>query len=85
MIFHEDLDTGTVRSYIRSRKIRLAGNMKLKIYGNLSCKSGKRMDRKNRVFFASEEEAIRENFRPCGHCLKEKYKVWKDGSFSRTN
>ncbi|MDP3667251.1 MAG: Ada metal-binding domain-containing protein, partial [Sediminibacterium sp.] len=42
----------------------------------LQCKSGKRMNRKNRVFFASESEAIKNDFRPCGHCMKIEYKKW---------
>ena len=31
----------------------------------------------NRVFFSSEAEAIEEGYRPCGHCLEEKYKEWQ--------
>lgn len=57
----------------------MGGNLKLKIYGKLNCKSGKRMKKQNRVFFSSEEEAIEHNFRPCGHCMKSKYKTWKNG------
>ncbi|MBN7813567.1 metal-binding protein [Algoriphagus sp. H41] len=53
-----------------------AGNSKLRIYGKLSCTSGKRMKRENRVFFRSEKEAIENGFRPCEHCMKEKYKQW---------
>lgn len=37
------------------------------------------MKRKNRVFFETEKEAIKNAFRPCGHCMKEKYKHWKNG------
>ncbi|WP_255400714.1 Ada metal-binding domain-containing protein [Siphonobacter sp. SORGH_AS_0500] len=51
--------------------------MKLKIYGDLGCSSGKRMRKENRVFFHSEAEALQHYYRPCGHCLKEKYKAWK--------
>ncbi|WP_335904580.1 Ada metal-binding domain-containing protein [Leptospira venezuelensis] len=65
---------------IRKRKLDFAGNLKLKIYGTLSCESGKRMKKENRIFFSSEKEAISLGFRPCGHCLKEKYKVWKHGT-----
>jgi methylphosphotriester-DNA--protein-cysteine methyltransferase len=35
------------------------------------------MKTENRVFFSSEEEAINSGYRPCGHCLPEKYKLWK--------
>jgi methylphosphotriester-DNA--protein-cysteine methyltransferase len=34
----------------------------------------------NRVFFESKKEALAENFRPCGHCMKADYKKWKNGS-----
>ncbi len=67
-----------IRSLIRQGAIVLAGNKKLKIYGTLRCVSGKRMLPANRVFFASEQEAIAAGFRPCGHCLREKYLAWKN-------
>jgi methylphosphotriester-DNA--protein-cysteine methyltransferase len=35
------------------------------------------MKMENRVFFASEKEAVDEGYRPCGHCMKEQYKLWK--------
>ena len=31
----------------------------------------------NRVFFATEDEAIKAGYRPCGNCTKEKYREWK--------
>jgi len=52
------------------------GNEKLKVYGNLACKSGKQMKKENRVFFISEKEAIKQGYRPCGHCMKIKYHQW---------
>jgi methylphosphotriester-DNA--protein-cysteine methyltransferase len=55
----------------------LAGNQRLKIYGRLNCFSGKRMKNENRVFFRDEEEAVEAGYRPCGHCFKKKYWVWK--------
>ena len=33
---------------------------------------------KHRVFFLNEETAILAGYRPCGVCLKEKYKIWKN-------
>lgn len=33
-----------------------------------------------RVFFASEQEALSCGYRPCGHCLREKYRQWKETS-----
>lgn len=62
---------------IQSGEILFAGNKRLKIYGTLRCKSGKRMKTNNRVFFASEKEALDLGYRPCGHCLKQKYEDWK--------
>lgn len=79
MIQHYEISDSDLRSKIKRQDIRLGGNKKLKIYGLLNCKSGKRMKRENRVFFSTEKEAIENGFRPCGHCLKTKYKNWKNG------
>ncbi|WP_262897500.1 Ada metal-binding domain-containing protein [Algoriphagus aestuariicola] len=65
-----------LRTFIRKGELTFAGNSKLKIYGKLSCGSGKRMKAENRVFFTSEAEALERNFRPCGHCMKEEYERW---------
>ncbi|MDF1666742.1 MAG: Ada metal-binding domain-containing protein [Planctomycetota bacterium] len=56
--------------------VRWGGHRPLKIYGRLDCWSGRRMLRRNRVFFVSLEEAETWGYRPCGHCMKEKYKEW---------
>ena len=83
MIDHSDLGEGSferlrkLKEMIDNGDIALAGNKRLKIYGTLSCKSGKRMLHNNRTFFSSENEAINHGFRPCGHCMAEKYKKWK--------
>ncbi|MCP9763259.1 metal-binding protein [Lacihabitans soyangensis] len=69
MIRHDDINPAELRKQIRQKKITFGGNVKLKIFGKLNCKSGKRMFKQNRVFFCSEEEALERNFRPCGHCL----------------
>jgi methylphosphotriester-DNA--protein-cysteine methyltransferase len=68
MIRHSEIDNATLHSLIRSRSILLAGNRKLRIYGTLHCRSGKRMKVSNRVFFASEEEALNFGFRRCKKC-----------------
>ena len=68
-----------LKSLIEKGQIVLGGNKQLKIYGTLSCKSGKRMKTENRVFFSSEKEAIGQGYRPCGHCMKSEYQKWKDG------
>jgi methylphosphotriester-DNA--protein-cysteine methyltransferase len=75
---HTEISATVLRSKIRSREINFGGNSKLKIYGLLSCSSGKRMKTENRVFFKSEKEALENNYRPCGHCMREKYKQWKN-------
>jgi len=77
MTIHEQITDVLLRRKIMRKEIILGGNKKLKIYGTLHCQSGKRMLRKNRVFFNSEEEALQNGYRPCGHCLSEKYKIWK--------
>jgi len=76
MKMHDELSPGEVRTQIKNKAICFAGNKKLKIFGRLNCKSGKRMLRKDRVFFKTAYEAKKSGFRPCGHCLKEKYKLW---------
>ncbi len=58
-------------------EITLAGNAQLKIYGLLACSSGKRIKSVNRVFFQNEQEAIAQGYRPCGHCLRSLYQIWK--------
>lgn len=79
MIQHSEISDSDLRSKIKRQEIRFGGNIKLKIYGLLNCKSGKRMKKENRVFFSTENEAIKSNFRPCGHCMKTEYKKWKNG------
>lgn len=83
MIRHIDLgDTAFTRSkklkpLVDKGQVQFGGNAKLKIYGTLSCRSGKRMKPENRVFFGSEKEAIAVGYRPCGHCMVMEYRKWK--------
>ncbi|REC65855.1 metal-binding protein [Chryseobacterium flavum] len=77
MLQHTQLSDFSLKSKIHSREIRFAGNKKLKIYGLLRCTSGKRMKKENRVFFGSAEEAVQNNYRPCGNCMKKEYNIWK--------
>jgi methylphosphotriester-DNA--protein-cysteine methyltransferase len=76
MIKHSDIPASALRGKIKRREIVFAGNRKLKIYGHLSCASGKRMKPVNRVFFATEAAAIAHGFRPCAHCMYTAYKRW---------
>nr|WP_225586993.1 Ada metal-binding domain-containing protein [Algoriphagus sp. Y33] len=74
---HSKISAGDLLTKIKQREVSFGGNSKLKIYGTLRCKSGKRMNRENRVFFNSEHEAIKNGFRPCAHCMNTAYKNWK--------
>jgi len=67
--------------YLSETPGTFGGNGKLKIYGRLDCPSAlstiKRFHgsyEKNRVFFADEKTALQAGYRPCGNCLREKYK-----------
>ena len=77
MIHHKDIGDANLRKQIRKNEICFGGNDLLKIYGTLHCRSGKRMKKENRVFFISEKEALDNGYRPCGHCMHGKYKLWK--------
>lgn len=79
MIKHIDISDADLRTKIKAGRILLGGNKNQSVYGKLNCKSGKRMKRENRVFFSTEKEALKNNFRPCGHCMKIEYKKWKNG------
>ena len=73
MIRHNTIDDSEVLKAVKSGLIRYGGNRKQKIYGTLTCKSGKRMKRQNRVFFENRKDAINNGYRPCGNCMKETY------------
>lgn len=79
MIRHDEISGSDLHYKLKQHEICFGGNLKLKIYGILSCASGKKLKRENRIFFSSENEAIKKGFRPCGHCMKEKYQKWKNG------
>ena len=69
-------------AYQSPTKGALGGHRKDKIYGTLDCAGAARWIAKGhyvrqRVFFADEQTAIAAGFRPCAHCLPEKYKEWK--------
>ncbi|ASU36573.1 Ada metal-binding domain-containing protein [Mucilaginibacter xinganensis] len=80
MVTHSNISDPELRNLIRYKKITLGGNSRLKIYGLLSCRSGRRMKRENRIFFYGVNEAIDHGYRPCGNCLAAEYKKWKNGS-----
>lgn len=62
----------------------LGGHRRSKGYGRLDCPTALRWIAKghyvrHRVFFADEPTAIAAGYRPCGHCLPERYAEWKAG------
>lgn len=79
MIDHAAVNDIELRKLIRNGTVTIGGNRKLKIYGQLKCRSGKGMKRTNRVFFNSVQEAIQMGYRPCGHCFRTAYQNWRNG------
>jgi len=83
MIYHIDLGNSPfgikrkLQKLIKEGSVVFGGNKNLKIYGLLNCRSGKRIKITNRVFFSSEVEAFEKGYRPCGHCMKDKYLEWQ--------
>ncbi|MFD2933124.1 Ada metal-binding domain-containing protein [Spirosoma flavum] len=83
MIRHTDLGTTpfaqlrALGKLVKSKAITIGGHRPGKIYGLLTCRSGKRIKSANRVFFRDETEAISQGFRPCAVCLPIAYKAWK--------
>lgn len=75
---HQDERRRNLASLIRTGQISFAGYRKGKIYGLLNCSSGKRMKIENRVFFKNESEALANGYRPCGNCLPQEYRIWKE-------
>lgn len=73
------------REYLSEEQGVIGGHRKLKIYGKLDCPSALRYVPKGqyvqyRVFFKYEKTAIAAGYRPCGVCMKEEYKKWKENS-----
>lgn len=77
LIAHAEIGRQQLQSLIQSGGINFAGNRKLKIYGLLTCSSGKRMKLENRVFFKDAAEARSLGFRPCGRCMREAFERWR--------
>jgi len=75
-IRHCQVDDKRIISLIRQAEIVAAGHLQSKIYGRLKCLSGKRMLRKNRVFFYSFKQAISLGYRPCAHCMAKEYAIY---------
>ncbi len=75
------------KEYLSAEKGTLGGNGKAKIYGRLDCPAALRAIHcptrdvyiTSRVFFADEKTALAAGYRPCGTCMREHYKLWKEG------
>ena len=75
---------GDGRPYLSRTPGTLGGHRRSRIYGRLDCPTALRWIAKgqyvqHRVFFADEETAVAAGYRPCGHCLREKYRAWMTG------
>ena len=71
------------KKYESETEGEFGGNSRLKIYGRLDCPSAlstiKRFPgsyEKYRVFFADEKTALAAGYRPCGNCLRQKYREY---------
>ena len=62
----------------------LGGNRRLKIYGQLDCRSAVGSlptgYARVRVFFADEATARAAGYRPCATCMREEYRAWVEES-----
>jgi methylphosphotriester-DNA--protein-cysteine methyltransferase len=61
----------------------LGGHRRTKVYGRLDCRAAlASLERghyvKHRVFFADEAAAVAAGFRPCGVCMPEEYRRWRE-------
>lgn len=62
---------------------QFGGNSRMKIYGHLDCSSALSTIRRfpgvyeqHRVFFADEKTALEAGYRPCGNCMRSKYREY---------
>ena len=71
------------KNYLSDTPGTLGGNRD-GIYGQLDCRAALRAlrtgdtYRRKRIFFADEAAAIGAGYRPCGVCIHEQYKAWKE-------
>lgn len=75
-------------SYESERPGRLGGHRGAGIYGRLDCPSARRAIARggyvrDRVFFASVEDAIAAGYRPCAVCLPAAYARWRTSASLR--
>ncbi|MEU3186818.1 Ada metal-binding domain-containing protein [Streptomyces sp. NPDC006923] len=70
------------RSYESTEPGTFGGHRGGRVYGRLDCPSALRAIERggyvtHRVFFADEATALAAGYRPCGTCLRERYRSWK--------
>ena len=70
------------RLYSSEVKGLLGGHGRTKVYGTMDCPVALSLLRrgfepKHRVFFLDEETAIAAGYRPCGACLRARYREWQ--------
>jgi len=68
--------------YRSAEKGLLGGHARTRVYGRMDCPVALSLLRRgfqprHRVFFADESVAIAAGYRPCGACLREKYREYK--------
>ena len=73
------------REYLSPERGTVGGHRKLKIYGRLGCPSALRflamgMYAKHRVFFPDIATAVAAGYRPCGICMREAYRAWRENA-----
>jgi hypothetical protein len=62
----------------------LGGHSGTRVYGRLDCPVALSLIRRGydvrrtRVFFADEATAAAAGYRPCGACMREEYRRWKE-------
>lgn len=70
--------------YESDRRGAFGGHRRSRIYGRLDCRSALRAIARGgyvaeRVFFASEADAVAAGYRPCAVCMPATYRRWKKG------
>lgn len=70
------------KPYPGSVRGTLGGHSGRRVYGRLDCTTALAwIERghyvRHRVFFATETDALRAGYRPCGHCMPNAYRAWK--------
>ena len=65
-----------------TRKGKLGGHRRTKIYGRLDCRAALAAIARggyvqHRVFFSSAADAVAAGYRPCAVCMPDAYAAWK--------